>query len=222
MVSRVERNGRGWRVHAGETIYETEFVIWSAPTWLARWTVDPPPPALPMESVPWMVANLTLDRWPKEKGLPPAWDNVIYGSPSLGYVVATHQSLKTHIPRTVWTFYWALSEGRAADQRRILLGGDWKYWCDKIFADLERPHPDIRSCVSRVDIFRIGHAMPRPAPGFLTHPDRLALCKHKGTLVFANTDLSGLSLFEEAQYRGIEAARHALSVAGGRRVPERD
>jgi hypothetical protein len=146
----------------------------------------------------------------------PAWDNVIYNSPALGYVVATHQSLGTHIPKTVWTFYWALSQGSALDQRRILLGGDWRYWCGRIFSDLERAHPDIRSCVERVDIFRIGHAMPRPAPGFLTDPSRLAFCKPAGGLAFANTDLSGLSLFEEAQFRGIQAAKYVLSIAGGR------
>lgn len=214
MVSRVERTGSRWRVHAGDTLYETDYVIWAAPSWLARWTVSPQPRMLPMESAPWLVANLTMRRWPAEKGLPPAWDNVIYGSPALGYVVATHQSLKTHIPRTVWTYYWAMSKGAALDQRRILLGGDWRYWCERIFADLQRAHPDIRSCVERIDIFRIGHAMPRPAPGFLTHPDRLALLKPSNNLVFANTDLSGLSLFEEAQYRGIEAARAALSTLG--------
>lgn len=217
MVSRVERAGARWRVIAGETIHEAEYVIWAAPAWLARWTVNPPPPALPMDSAPWLVANLTMSRWPAEKGMEPAWDNVIYGSQALGYVVATHQSLRTHIPKTVWTFYWALSQGSALDQRRILLGGDWRYWCERIFADLERPHPDIRACVERIDIFRIGHAMPRPAPGFLTHPNRLALCKPSNNLAYANTDLSGLSLFEEAQYRGIEAARSAMAALGARR-----
>jgi len=58
--------------------------------------------------------------------------------------------------------------------------------------------------------------MPRPAPGFLTNPARLALCKPSSGLAFANTDLSGLSLFEEAQYRGIEAAKYVLSVIGQR------
>ena len=27
-------------------------------------------------------------------------------------------------------------------------------------------HPDIRACVSHIDIMRMGHAMVRPAPGF--------------------------------------------------------
>ncbi len=216
MVSRVERAGTRWRVFAGETIYETDYVIWAAPTWLACWTVTRRRP--PCHGIS-TLAGRQSDDGPLagREGLEPAWDNVIYGSPALGYVVATHQSLRTHIPKTVWTFYWAMSQGNAMDQRRILLGGDWRYWCERIFADLERPHPDIRACVERIDIFRIGHAMPRPAPGFLTHPNRLALCKPSNNLAYANTDLSGLSLFEEAQYRGIEAARSAMAALGARR-----
>ena len=46
--------------------------------------------------------------------------------PSLGYVVATHQSLRTHVPRTVWTYYWALAHGspgrRSQFDQRIEVG----------------------------------------------------------------------------------------------------
>ena len=79
-------------------------------------------------------------------------------------------------------------------------------------ADLERAHPDIRQCVSRIDIFRIGHAMARPEPGFLTNPARLGLAARRGSLFFANSDLSGFSIFEEAQYRGVKAAEQVLRL----------
>ncbi|MBI4861810.1 MAG: NAD(P)-binding protein [Candidatus Riflebacteria bacterium] len=42
---------------------------------------------------PWIVANLHVDQVPEGRGAPPCWDNVIYDSPGLGYVVATHQQL---------------------------------------------------------------------------------------------------------------------------------
>ncbi|HSD10146.1 MAG TPA: NAD(P)-binding protein, partial [Candidatus Binatia bacterium] len=59
---------------------------------------------------PWMVANLTLRGFPKEREGPPiCWDNVIYDSDSLGYVVATHQSLRTHLDGTVLTYYQPLA-----------------------------------------------------------------------------------------------------------------
>ena len=34
-----------------------------------------------------------------------------------------------------------------------------------ILNDLARAHPDIRECVSRIDVMRFGHAMARPVPG---------------------------------------------------------
>jgi hypothetical protein len=38
--------------------------------------------------------------------------------------------------------------------------------------------------------------------------------KPLGNVFFANSDLSAFSIFEEAQYRGLEAARGALRVVG--------
>jgi len=135
---------------------------------------------------------------------------VIFDSPALGYVVATHMSLSSHIERSVWTFYWSLADGSPSDNRRLLLEKDWNYWREAILRDLERAHPDIRQCVSRIDILRLGHAMARPVVGFLGSPDRVRLAKTSGNLLFANSDVSGFSIFEEAQYRGVKAAERAL------------
>jgi hypothetical protein len=55
-----------------------------------------------------------------------------------------------------------------------------------------------------------GHAMIRPSPGFMFSTDRDRWLKPLGNIFFANSDLSGFSIFEEAQYRGVEAARLAL------------
>lgn len=213
LVRSITRAGSRWHVTAGAVRYDAAFVIFAAPSWLASWILDPPPPRWPFAYAPWVVANLTLHRWPENRGLEYAWDNVIYRSPSLGYVIATHQSVKTHQPETVWTWYMALASGRTADQRRLLLGGDYAYWKEIVLSDLERAHPDIRRCVRRLDIFRIGHAMPRPAPGAIFHPERLRRARHSGSLVFANSDLSALSLFEEALHRGVSAAGHVLRLA---------
>jgi len=212
MVMRVERVGPRWRVYTESTLYEAEAVIFAAPTWLAHWVVQPAPPVWPIASAPWVTANLTLEGWPKNNGFDYAWDNVIYDSPSLGYVIATHQNITQYQPRTVWTWYMALADGAAADQRRILLSSDWNYWKERILTDLERAHPDIRRCVSRVDIFRIGHAMPRPRPGAIFNEERRRRARPQGSLVYANCDLGALSLFEEAQWRGVRAAEHVLGL----------
>lgn len=216
----VSRRGARWEVRTPRAAYLADAVIWAAPTFLAPYLVD----ALhgrraPLEYSPWLVANLTLDRWPRERergigsGAPTSWDNVIYGSPSLGYVVATHQSLATHHEETVWTYYWALAEVSPRDGRGQLERRGWNEWRELILSDLERAHPDIRDCVSRVDIMRMGHAMVRPTPGFLTARRQLSTLMAPGFFL-ANSDRSGLSLFEEAQYRGVSAARAAWGYVG--------
>jgi hypothetical protein len=210
MVHGIARQGRKLRVSSGDTDYIADFVIFAAPTFLAPYLYDGLPPVRGFSYSPWLTANLTLDRLPAESGIETAWDNVIYDSPALGYVVATHQSLRTQIDRSVWTYYWALAQGSPTDNRRLLLEKDWNFWKEAILADLERAHPHIRQCVSRIDILRLGHAMARPVPGFLASDGRHRLIGASGNLLFANSDMSGFSIFEEAQYRGVEAAERAL------------
>jgi hypothetical protein len=62
----------------------------------------------------------------------------------------------------------------------------------------------------------MGHAMIRPTPGFLSSTARRNLRAASSGLYFAHSDLSGLSLFEEAQFRGVTAADLALKRLSGR------
>lgn len=210
LAYRIERRPGGWRVLTPGTAWTADAVIVAAPLHVATRIVEGAPPVRVVSS-PWLVANLTLDRWPVERGIPVAWDNVIHDSPSLGYVVATHQHLRRHVPRTVWTYYWALADQRPADARRWLLGQDWARLRDRVLDDLSRAHPDIRACVSRVDIMRHGHAMVRPTPGLLSHPHWRAMQEGGDRLFYAHSDVSALPLFEEAQFRGVTAAERALT-----------
>lgn len=211
IVYRIEADRNRWRVFTESTEYLADRVIYAAPLFLLPYIV----PALPAEThvtySPWLTANLTLDRWPREAtSTEPAWDNVIFDSPSLGYVIATHQNIRSHIDRTVWTFYWALAEGSAADMRRKLLANDWAWWKEAILNDLGKAHPDIRDCVSSIDIMRLGHAMARPTPGTIFAEWRRRLPERFPNFLFAHSDLSGLSIFEEAQFHGVNAADRVL------------
>jgi hypothetical protein len=163
MVHRITQTRRGASVLAGDTEFQSEFVIFAAPTFLAPYLLEDFPRLHDFVYSPWLTANLTLDRYPDSRGAEPSWDTVFLDSPTLGYVDAMHQSLRTHVDRTVWTFYWALAEGAPAQNRQLLLEKDWAYWKEAILHDLERVHSDIRQCVSRIDIMRMGHAMIRPA-----------------------------------------------------------
>ena len=79
--------------------------------------------------VPWLVANLFLrDGGAPGSSLaaafPSGWDNVLYESPSLGYVVATHQTGRDYGP-TVLTLLSRLCRWPAAGRPAKLLNMDW-------------------------------------------------------------------------------------------------
>ncbi|MEO8027720.1 MAG: FAD-dependent oxidoreductase [Bryobacteraceae bacterium] len=213
VVYSIRREGQRFRVRTEGVEYIAESVIFAAPSFLAPYLIEGAPKPEGFVYSPWLTANLTLSRMPEDNA-DLAWDNVIYDSPSLGYVVATHMSLRSVIERSVWTYYWALAEGTPSANRELLLQKDWNYWKEAILNDLSRAHPNLRGCVSRIDIMRIGHAMARPVPGFLGSESRKRFAAGESRLFYANSDVSGYSIFEEAQYRGVKAADRALRVIG--------
>jgi hypothetical protein len=161
----------------------------------------------------WLVANLHLSRRPKSRGFPMAWDNVIYESPSLGYVVATHQRL-TDLGPTVWTYYLPLLERDAKVAREKLAALEHRDACDAIVADLGRAHDGLEDAIERIDVWRWGHAMVRPTPGFVWGAARRKAAEPMGRVHFAHSDLSGVALFEEAQHHGVRAAEEVLAALG--------
>lgn len=200
--------------------YHCRHLVWAAPALvLARVAAEPPAGVLAALSAtsyaPWLVANLSLAEAPRDgAGAPLAWDNVPYGSPGLGYVVATHQNLRQAPGATVLTWYWALAHEAPAVARQSLLANSREQWARWILAELSRMHPDLPVNVRRIDLFRYGHAMIRPVPGALWGGRREALLRLPSGLHFAHADASGLSLFEEANYRGVLAADRILHRLG--------
>jgi monoamine oxidase len=164
---------------------------------------------------PWLVANLTLRGRPEERGYPIAWDNVLYESESLGYVVATHQSDRTE-PSTLWTWYRPYCAADVRASRSAMLDVSWERWRDEALRDLARAHRDIGEHVESIDVYRWGHAMVRPEPDFVWSATRVNAARPLGNVHFAGTDLSGMALFEEAQWSGVRAAEEVLAALGKR------
>jgi hypothetical protein len=202
------RNPRGYRAQK---------VIFAAPQFVGRYVIRPyrenlPPHLAEFEFGSWMVANLTLRDRPTRvlhRDFPLAWDNVLYESPSLGYVVATHQQSRDYGP-TVFTYYYPLCDENARAGRTRLLETDWRGWADVTFTDLSRAHPDIRSLVERLDVMRWGHAMIRPRTGFIWGRARREAAKPYRSIHFAHSELSGVALFEEAFDVGLRVADEIL------------
>ena len=197
-------------------------VIFAAPHFLARYLIRPYREGAAGAHAPefqygaWMVANLFLKERPRDGlGFPPAWDNVLYESPSLGYVVATHQRGLDRGP-TVFTYYYPLTDEDPRAARARLLGTGWQGWADVTLTDLARAHPDIRALTTRLDVMRWGHAMIRPRPGFIWGGARFRARRPFRSIHFAHTDLSGVALFEEAFDQGLRAASQVLDALAAR------
>jgi len=196
-----------------------EHVILAVPQFVAArvlrpWRDQKPAHLAAFSYGPWLVANLHLSRAPKNLGAPLAWDNVLYDSPSLGYVSARHQALRDVGP-DVWTYYLPLTDADPRRDRERLLANDHATWADAVVGDLGQAHPDLAEHLARVDLYKWGHAMVRPTPGFLQGPERKAAERaHLDRVHFGHSDLSGIALFEEAQDRGILAAERVLARLG--------
>jgi len=166
------------------------------------------------EYAPWMVTNFLMRDFPRE--LPDAqlaWDNVVYGGRGLGYVVSTHQDIRSRPPdKTVFTAYTALSSRTPQEARRWLQSASPQALLELAASDLEQAYGwAFAPCVERADITLRAHAMAVPRPGFLGNAGLAALREAEGPILFAHADLSGLSVFEEAAWWGCRAAQRALA-----------
>lgn len=161
----------------------------------------------------WLVANLHLRDRPRSRGFAFAWDNVLYDSPSLGYVTATHQRGREFGP-TVWTYYMPFTESDARHGRERLLQHNLKDWQHAIVSDLGRAHIGFEEQIEKIDVWRWGHAMVQPRVGTIWGGAREQARQPRGPIHFAHADLSGIALFEEAFHHGLRAAREVATALG--------
>ncbi|MBI5233030.1 MAG: NAD(P)-binding protein [Deltaproteobacteria bacterium] len=192
-------------------------VIHAAPRFTAFRTVKYLRDKLPAYSdgfgyAPWMIANVTMKGRPEGKGAPLSWDNVGYGRDSLGYVVANHQDIARHSDKTVLTCYFPLTSAQPVAERQKAIKRSYKEWADMVIRDLSFMHPGIEDSIEELNVWLWGHAMVRPVPGFMWGKARFEAMKPHEKIYFAHSDMSGISIFEEAQYRGIMASRAALDL----------
>jgi hypothetical protein len=159
---------------------------------------------------PWVIANITVSRMPSQAGFPLCWDNVLYGTASVGYVNANHQHL-ANTSSKVLTFYLPLVNEAPDVARKKAQATRYEHWLEIIVAELERAHPGITPCIEHADLWVWGHGMIAPRPGFVWGKQKqLAAMPIGNKIFFAHSDLSGISIFEEAFYQGIRAAKEIM------------
>jgi hypothetical protein len=223
LVTRIARRDKGVAVDYFDAQtqrsirIEADAAIVSLPHFVAARVVEglSPTDAADFSYAPWAVANISVDRMPGGRGMPLAWDNVVYDSGLLGYVDATHQRLEQARKETVLTYYWPLSHAEPPAARAEALRRPLGEWQQLFLRDLYRAHPELVGHVTNMDVWVWGHGMVRPTPGFIWGEARRQAARHRAPFFFAHSDLSGISIFEEAYCRGVDAAQ-ALAAHLGR------
>lgn len=220
LVYSVRREGKGVAVDYLETSsgvsrrVEAKTAILATPQFISSRIAAEEGGAEGFSYAPWAVANITLSRLPEGKGADLSWDNMIYGSRLLGYVVATHQSLQNQPRETVLTYYWPLSHLPPKEARQEALDRTYEQWRDIFLEELLAVHPELKGHVKSLDVWVWGHAMVRPVKGFIWGEARKKILKQKPPLFRAHSDMSGISIFEEAYTHGVRAAENALKHLG--------
>jgi hypothetical protein len=159
--------------------------------------------------VPWLVSNIWLNGFPKEVGdVPLSWQNIIYGSKSLGYVTATQQWIRVaRPPHSVFTAYHSFADQAPALARTWMQNASVHELLDIGIQDVIKVYgTDLWPCVAGVEVMMRGHAMSAPVKGYLSQKGLLALRDADQKVMFAHSDLSGYSIFEEASWWGWQAA----------------
>lgn len=195
---------------------ESEHCVYCLPSFLRPHLFQNPQehPVKSFTYSPWATAQLLLEYpyqvlYGYDASL--CWDNVIYGSPSLGYIYNGSQELASQPIEGVLTWYYPACEQEPRRARQTLLDTSWRQWRDRVIKDLQKPHPHIADHIKELHVYLNGHAMIRPTPGFLTSSELRQANRSQGNLHFAHSDLSGVSTFENALYQGVWAAEKILA-----------
>ncbi|MCB9765196.1 MAG: NAD(P)-binding protein [Alphaproteobacteria bacterium] len=218
LVRRVEPVGDLHRLvfHEADGVgaIDARHVILAVPARVADHLVTRPEAPRP-DFTPWRVVHLHCDAPPASRGVPLAWDSVVYQGVGLGYVSNAHQT-GSYGGRTTLSWYEPLSGQDPAEARRALLETPWADSAARAIEALRGCHPDLLDRVQGAHVGHWGHGTTRPVPG-LHALDAGVLSAAAAPLPgvsFAHTDLSGMSLFEEASWHGVRAAEEAMAALG--------
>ncbi len=200
----------GEKLNGDSVQIDAQHVILAVPAGVASRLVGRATEGTP-RSTPWRVGVLSCAEPLASRGVPLAWDSVRYDADDLGVICNAHQRGQYGGP-TVLSWYQPLAQD-PENGRAELFTADWASEADRILASLAPAHPNLRAAVERLDVWHWGHGTIRPEVG-LHRGDRLAQWATPLPRVhFAHTDLSGLSLFEEALWHGVRAAEEVLEIS---------
>lgn len=202
-----------WKTEKREN-YVAEQVIWAVPQMLRPYVMPQQKSDFIKEFSysPWMVANIQTKPFDTGRGQALSWDNVIYEGNGLGYVLSNHQELAQYPKTWQLTYYKPLADLEPAEERKRAITKTHEEWKNEVLNDLRKAHPKIEDSILKIDIKLWGHAMIRPTLGFIHGQARHEAQRSLNNKIhFAHSDLSGVSIFEEAFYHGAEVAKKIIN-----------
>lgn len=156
----------------------------------------------------WLVTTIELHSNVKEKfnGKGLSWDNVVYGSTSLGFVFSNHQELKSH-KNTINLTHYICTE---IPRKKLLLMNKEQLW-QLVLQEFKLLYDDFESNVISYDIHIWGHGMIQPLVNTVFSKNAEQWQKNiLNCIQFVHSDTSSLSVFEQAFYNGVNASKSII------------
>ena len=98
--------------------------------------------------------------------------------------------------------------------RRDLLRADHRKWVEFIVKDIGQANRSLVESIQRIELFRWGSGMQRPVPGYVWGLEKMWRRQAFEGAFLAGCDRTGLPLFEEAVFSGVQAAEEAMNYLG--------
>lgn len=123
-----------------------------------------------------------------------------------GFIHSSHQTVQTHQEQLVFTYYKSFYSEDASKERRKLEQRSESQLAHDLLNELERIYPNCREWITDVVIRKIGHGMISPQSNYVFSNTWQQFQEARNGLYFCHTDFCGMSIFEEAFYKGLETA----------------
>jgi len=161
----------------------------------------------------WVTATIHLKHLPDYNGYKIAWDNGSVDTWTLGYVNNHHNEnppRSADLPHII-SFY-ACYPYAVREQRAEILTADWETLARSFLVELQKMHPSIENLITKMDIWRWGHAMRQTTEGLLWGEQRQKMLQPFGNVFFSQVDVCASPVLEETTYRSVEVAEQILKL----------
>lgn len=214
LVYEVAKNGSGWNLSlfdktVNKYFGQTAGAVISAVPAFVRQHIIKETPYFQAAYHPWLIDTIQLKPAFFEEHKP-AWDNVLFGSQSLGYIFDGHQETFLPVQNRNITFFHAFSSQNPQKTRQFLEKTGNAGLLNGVLRELKKMHPGIEDHILSHHLHIWGHGMVSPGINSLWNTRRIESHIAPARMAYAHTDVSGISIFEEGFYQGIKAASKIL------------